>query len=325
MTGRPNKYDTLRFALETLKRIPRRPRRITAVEMHEQLQANGITRDIRSLQRLLDELTQQIPDIERNDASRPYWYAWKANATGLALPSLGQPESLLLTLAEQHLATLLPGSITRSLAGYFDQARRNLAPHAEATLAGQWPGKVRVVTNTQPMLPPKINAGVFEVVTSALYANHFLNVTYVNASGIRRESEVMPLGLAQQGVRLFLVCRFRRHNDDRSLALHRISRAREMVLDVFTRPNDFDLARFDADGQFAFGNGDLIRITVRFAKAAGLHLIETPLSKDQTVREMRNAYVITATVVDTPVLRRWLLGFGDDATIVAPPGFWDKC
>ena len=48
--------------------------------------------------------------------------------------------------------------------------------------------------------------------------------------------------------------------------------------------------------------------------------MECPLSLDQQVVEMDDAYEITATVVDSAMLDWWLRGFGDSASnIVQKP------
>ena len=119
----------------------------------------------------------------------------------------------------------------------------------------------------------------------------------------------MPLGLAQQGPRMYLVCRFDGYDNERSLALHRIQSARASTF-AFTRPTDFDLKQYDADGRFGYGEGKHIRLSFRIEKEAGLHLLESPLSADQQVVELEDAYEITATVVDSAMLEWWLRGFG---------------
>lgn len=119
----------------------------------------------------------------------------------------------------------------------------------------------------------------------------------------------MPLGLAQQGPRLYLVCRYRDYDNERSLALHRIVSATASILS-FERPKEFDLEKYDDDGRFGFGNGERIRLTFHITKAAGLHLLESPLSVDQVVTELHDEYEIAATVVDTARLDWWLRGFG---------------
>ena len=65
MPRRPDTMETLQFALELLKRIPRHGR-ISAPELHEQLAGAGLDRDLHTIQRQLDMLVQHF-DIERDD------------------------------------------------------------------------------------------------------------------------------------------------------------------------------------------------------------------------------------------------------------------
>lgn len=311
MAKRPDTKETVLLALELLRRIPRN-RKVSTSELLAQLKDAGIERDLRTIQRQLEMLSEHF-DIERDERSKPYGYRWKERAQGLALPMLTEQESLLLTLAEQHLRNLLPANLMKSMDSFFSQARTNLAPHPNAGPNAQrsreWLSKVRVVSTTQPLLPPKVKPGVFEAVSNALYANLWLKVDYKNAAGQHITADVMPLGLAQQGPRLYLVCRFRDYDNERSLALNRVQSATASTL-MFERPPEFDLARYDDDGRFGFGNGKLVRLTFDIDTDAGLHLLESPLSADQQVTAAADHYEIKATVVDTYQLEQWLRGFG---------------
>jgi predicted DNA-binding transcriptional regulator YafY len=128
----------------------------------------------------------------------------------------------------------------------------------------------------------------------------------------------MPLGLAQQGPRLYLVVRYRDYDNERSLALHRIISAEASTL-TFVRPKNFDLKNYDDDGRFGFGEGKRIRLTFRIKREAGIHLLESPLSADQKVVKLEDGQLkITATVVDSAMLAWWLRGFGDAVSDVRP-------
>jgi predicted DNA-binding transcriptional regulator YafY len=308
MGKRSDTMETVQIALELLKRIPRGSR-ISAPQLHVQLKEAGFDRDLRSIQRQMEMLTEHF-DIERDDRSRPFGYSWKAGARGLSLQSLSAQESMLLTLAEQYLRNLLPTSLMKSMAGFFSQARGHSAPLGEESLEREWLSKVRVVSETQPLLPPEIRKGVFEEVSQALYLNRWLAITYQNSSGKRTKAEVMPLGLAQQGTRIYIVCRFPGYDDERILAMHRLLAA-EVTNKSFLRPKEFDLEKYDNDGHFGFGEGERIKIKFRIDKGAGFHLLESKLSADQKVREMKNCYEVTATVVDSALLWRWIASFGD--------------
>jgi predicted DNA-binding transcriptional regulator YafY len=308
MPKRPDPLETLQLALELLRRIPK-GRTITATELRLQLRDAGFEREPRSIQRLLETLTE-FYDIERDDSTKPYLYSWKENAKGLSLPGLSTQESLLLTLAEQQLSSLLPAKLMKSMEGFFNQARGQLDAKDATQPEREWLDKVRVVSTTQPLLPPKVDDDVFQQVSNALYANQWLEVDYKNAANKKTSSKVMPLGLAQQGPRMYLVCRYEGYDNERCLALHRIVSAKASTL-TFGRPKDFNLKQFDDDGRFGYGDGTQIRLSFRIEKDAGLHIVECPLSADQQVVELEDAYEITATVVESAVLDWWLRGFGD--------------
>jgi len=309
MAARPESMETVHLTIELLKRIPRNSK-ITANELQAQLAAAGYTRDLRTIQRHLKQITDHF-DVECDDRGKPYGYRWKEKAKGLSLPGLNQHESLLLTLAEQHLKNLLPSKLIASMGGYFRQARSNLRHPGKSGLETQWLKKVRVVSTSQPLLPPAIDDEIFRQVSDALYHNLWLGVTYRNASGKEIEARVMALGLAQQGVQLYLVCRFEGYDNERSLALHRLVSAKAGTM-KFKPPAHFDLSRYDDDGRFGFGEGERVRLTFCITKAAGYHLLEAKLSEDQEVEEYEDHYQITASVVDSAMLEWWIRGFGED-------------
>lgn len=314
MAKRSDTLETVLLAVELLRRIPR-GRKVTASELHRQLTDAGIDRDLRTIQRQLEMLSEHF-EIERDDRSKPYGYRWLEQAKALAVPNLTPQESLLLQLAEEHLKNLLPARLMKSMEGFFSQAKRNLGPDSSARLEREWPGKVRVVATSQPLLPPKLVQGVFEIVSEALYSNHWLLLDYRNSAGKRNKVEVMPLGLVQQGPRLYLVCRYRGYDNERNLALHRILSAENSTL-TFERPKEFDLKRYDDDGRFGFGDGEKVRLTFVIEHDAGLHLLESPLSSDQQVHELASGKLeIMATVIDSAMLDRWLRGFGGAITNV---------
>lgn len=321
MSRRPDNLETLLLSLEMLKRIPRQ-RKIDSRELQVQLKEAGYERDMRTIQRQLESLSEHF-DIERDNTSRPYGYRWKQSAPGLSLPGLTEQESLLMTLAEQHLRHQLPASLMKSMQGFFDQARRNLSPmHTNPTVtrAREWMSKVRVVSTTLPMLPPKISAMVFEQVSQALYNNCWLEITYANASKKHTQAKVMPLGLAQQGVRMFMPCRFEGYNDTRNLALHRIQSAKCTSL-TFQRPVDFDLQTYDDNGHFAFGVGGQVNIHLWIKEELAILLAESPLAANQVITPyigQKGGSELKATLTDSALLVWWLRSQGTSVQVLFP-------
>jgi predicted DNA-binding transcriptional regulator YafY len=307
MSKRPAPLETLQIALELLRRIPK-GHTITATELRLQLRDAGFEREPRTIQRLMETLSE-FYNIDRDESTKPYRYSWKENAIGLSMPSLSNQEALLLRLAEEQLNRLLPSKLLKSMQGFFAQARGTLNSLGSAQNELQWLEKVRVVSTIQPLIPPKIDPDVFQQISDALYSNLWLEVAYKNANGKKTLSKVMPLGLVQQGPRMYLVCRFENYVDERCLALHRIHSAQSSTL-TFERPKNFSLKQFDEDGRFGYGDGERIRLSFRIEKGAGLHLLESPLSDDQKVKELDKTYDVTATVVDSAMLDKWIWGFG---------------
>ena len=316
--------ETLEFALAVVQRIPV-GRSVTTTEIKAQLDGGGIVRDVRSVQRMMETLAERFPEIECDKRSKPYGYRWSKGAKGLSIPNLSLEQALVLQLAENYLKNLLPQQLMQSMGGFFEQARRNLEGSDNSQLERQWPRKVRVVATSQPLQPPKIADGVLEAVSKALYENCYLELDYRNAQGKTRSSKVMPLGLAQQGPRLYLVCRFEGFENERILAVNRIHRASASTLH-FERPKNFDLEQYDADGSFGLGHGQRVHLGFSIASDMGQHLVESPLAAGQTVEALPEGWLrIKATVPDTDLLTRWLRGFGDavrdvERTVVVADG-----
>ena len=305
--------ETIIYGFELLRSIPRTGV-TSASQVKEHLENAGYQKSLRSVQRQMDTLSKHF-NIERNETSKPYGYRWSADSKGLSIPMLTEQESVMLALAEQYLRNLLPKQTIKTMEGYFNQARYNLIYNDKNRKASEWLSKVRVVNTTQPLLPPEIKEGVFEEVTNALYGDKWLEVDYINSKERQLQATVMPLGLAQQGERLYLVCRFKDYQDERSLALHRINKARAQTLS-FDRPDDFDLEQYDNDGRFGFGSGQKIELTFTITKEAGYHLLESKLASDQTHTENEIGYTISATVTDSAMLDWWLRGFGENVSSI---------
>ncbi|MFN1533567.1 helix-turn-helix transcriptional regulator [Vibrio jasicida] len=296
--------DRITLVFELYRRIPK-SQKITAKELQTQLADSGIYRDIRTIQRNLNVVVEYF-DVEKDDRDKPYGYSRRSNN----ILFIGPSEAILLSLAESFLINLLPVSLRNKIQGAFKDARNQLLPGNSNDKERQWLNKVRFIREVQPLLPPKINQTVFESISAALFHNRWLSISYTNYKQESKQKEVMPLGLVQQGNRLYLVCRFKGYLDERTLAVHRIGKA-TMSTFTFNYPPDFSLANYDEDVRIGFGEGEKITLNFCIDKVAGLFLLESPLSADQIVIEHSNYLEVTATVVKSLLLDRWINGFGD--------------
>jgi len=306
----PHSYalDNALLILEILRRIPRR-RYTTSVHLREQVAAAGYEVTLRTVQRHLDAICSRFA-IECDTRGKPYGYRWMEGAEGLKLPLLTPSEALLLQLAKNEVSQLLPARALSSMAPLFATARRELEATPAPQVERRWLKKVQRIPESQPLLAPKIAPGVFEAVSDALYRECKLHIRYRNAQGRRMTATVWPLGLVQQGVRLYLVCRFESYDNERILALPRIAQA-EASDDPFPWPADFDLTAYCQGGNFGVSRGRKVRLRFCIDKACGQHLLESPLATDQTVRDLGNELELTASVAETELLHRWLRGWGE--------------
>lgn len=305
---RPSALESARLLLAILQRIPRR-RYTTSTHLLEQLQAAGFALTLRSLQRHLDVLVQHYP-LECDTRGKPYGYRWSVGSQGLNLPLLSAPEALLLQLARSELAHLLPARTLLSLAPIFDCARQQLDAHPGDAAARRWLKKAQRIPDALPLLAPKLNLGVFETVSDALYSEHSLELVYRNAQGKRQQRSVWPLGLVAQGQRLYLVCRFEGYANERIIALTRILQVQ--IGAPFAYPSEFELERYVQAGHFGVLRAPAVALSFRIRKALGLHLAESPLAADQRLVDEGEYLHLRATVPDTELLRRWLRGWGAD-------------
>lgn len=305
--------DNALLIIEILRRIPRRTY-TTSSHLHEQVAAAGYPCSLRTVQRHLDAICSRFA-IECDTRGKPYGYRWMDGAEGLKLPLLTASEALLLQLAKSEISQLLPARTLSSMAPLFTTARRELESASASGIERRWLQKVQRIPESQPLLAPKVAPAVFEAVSDALYRECKLHIHYRNAQGRRKVAVVWPLGLVQQGVRLYLVCRFDGYDNERILALPRIMQA-EVSMEVFPWPADFNLADYCSGGDFGVSRGRAVQLRFHIDKACGQHLLESPLSADQLVAELGECFAITATVVETELLHRWLRGWGDKVSNV---------
>lgn len=220
-------------------------------------------------------------------------------------------------LAERHLGSLLPASALKALSPHFRLAESTLARFAQAKA---WAKKIRVVPATQPLLPPKVSPEVYVALTDALLNEWQLKATY-RGRGKKKSTDYIlnPLALVQRGGVIYLVATAYHFSDPLLFVLHRFKSAE--CTDVSIKPVEgFDIDAYIADGGLGFGgDGDRIQLEALFEAGAAEHLAETALSADQVLSPTKDGRVrLKATVVNTPQLRWWLLGFAEDVEVLRP-------
>lgn len=314
----PGNHDTLLRQWETLRLIPRYPHKITARQVQESLSNQDFEVTKRTIERDLQALSEIFPLVS-DETDRPFGWSWLKDAPSFDLPGLSESEALAVKLTEQYLKPMLPASVLSELTPHFKTATQRLNGMPRRSRTGTWPGKIRSVPPTQPLIPPTIKPDVQRVVYEALLLDRQIEAVYLK----RGDSEPVkytlhPLAVVQRGAVTYLISTIFDYQDVHLFALHRFQSV-EMLDETVHRPPDFDLDTYIASGAFGFGNGKKIKLEALFTREAAEHLYETPLSSDQVLRPQNKNYTkLIATVPNTQQLQWWLLGFGEAVEVLAP-------
>lgn len=303
---------------EMLRLIPRYPTQIAASQLTSKLQDRGYNINKRSVERDL-WMFEEMFGLQVDDRDRTYGWSWPKDAAIWNLPAMNDEQALSLYMLERHIKVMLPPTVLDSLAPLLKAARERLKTSHNSKALRDWPDKVRVRPPAQPLKPCHVDPKVHEAVSLALLNNQWLEVSY-QGRGKNEPSKhfVSPLAYIMRGPMLYLVCRYEDHDDNRLLAACRIKKA-ERLDRTFSRPEDFSIDDYIAEGHVDYGDGDQIKVELLFDPESGRHLQETPLSDDQVISESKDGRLrVTATVADTPQLKWWILGLGRYVETVKP-------
>ena len=297
-----------------LRAIPRAPQKITVTELVAILLAAGIEPSRRTVERELHELSLRYP-LTLDNSGRPHGWSWMKDAAVEFMPRLTVPQSLALSLVQEHIRDLLPQTMLKDLAPVFAAADREL----ESSGWKDWKKLIAVAPPAFALLPPKIDAKVLSDVQHAIVRRLRMTAKYRSkGTEIPRKRDIHPLGLLVRGTVQYLVCLLPEHDGPRQLCLHRMS---DTVVGTEPRMElpGFRMSHYAAN-DLAIDPRGKIRLRAIFLDTAAEHLQETPMSKDQAWHRIEgtNTVEICATVEDDLQFRRWLRSFGSELVVMEP-------
>ena len=107
--------ETLHRQWTILSLIPRAPRKIDTARLSNLLERRGIELSRRSIQRMLESLSQQFLDLRCDDRSKPYGWCWDRKGSLLEVPGMSLDTAVTYQLLERHLVHIMPRSTIESL------------------------------------------------------------------------------------------------------------------------------------------------------------------------------------------------------------------
>jgi predicted DNA-binding transcriptional regulator YafY len=304
-----------------LSMIPRYGNSITVSQIADRLSSRGLERaSVRTIQRDLEELSGPFPITSELDG-RTYRWSWMEDAPRYDLPMMDPQTALTFHMVSEHLTPLLPASSLKYLESYFSTAAAILSGNDEMPLA-QWRDKVRRISRSLQMEPPKFPPGIAEIVSEALLKERCLKVSYRPRleSAAKEYAELNPLGLVLVDSLIYLVATIGDYTNPLQFLVHRLEEV-TMLDKPAAVPDRFSLQGYIESGEFSYPVGkETIRLKALFDRDAAAYLHETPLPGLISLTEdaEEETVLLEAELLDSRQLRWWLRGFGDAVEVLEP-------
>jgi len=303
--------------------LSRQWRLIQLIDRPQGITVDDAARDlavtIRTVWRDLDVLQQAgfpLYTERAADGNRGVWRVTEEFKRALPLKlTLGELAALLMS---RHLLSPLGVSMLGpEVASAFDKIQGALSRDA-LKLIEQMRDRLGVRAAGAKLQAPA--AEHLPKIHQALAEHRTLRTRYYSAS---RDSEdtraIDPYHLTLHNSGLYLVAHCHLRDAVRIFAVERM-RTVELTRTRFDVPADFDAERY-LEGAWGILRGDLVTVRVVFARGLARYIRERVWHPSQKLRDLPDGRVeMTLLVADTLEVRRWILGYGVQAEVVAPEG-----
>ncbi len=298
---------------DLLALLPRSPEKRSTTEIFERLARSGHAVTARSIQRRLVKLSGKYP-IVSDERSKPYGWSIMRDAPP-TIGAISLQEAIALKMGQRYLTEALPVEVVDDLRTYFVLADEKLK---ESKLYRAWMDRVRLISPVQPLVKPRIARSILVACYDAVLKGLRLQLKYEKGAGTIKEYQADALSIVVRGPVTYLLVKFEWADDVALLAMHRIRSAVVTEQKNLGAP-DFDLDRFIQTGAFGFFPEGTELLRVHMYDGAGTHLLETPFSAAQELKEVAaGEHVLTVRTQITQQLKWWLLGFGERIEVLAP-------
>lgn len=272
----------------------------------------------RKLQRDLGHLRGEGLVAATQDGGCAIWRA-ASNTAGPFQHARVMPaeDALLIKMALANLSPALPTTLIDRLRSAEQLADRRLSGALAPGDVG-WAGKVRVFPDGYQLAASRLSDHVMHSVHTAIERNQRVSLS-VRERGRDRTVECTVLGLLIRPPQTKLVVCERS-----DVAPYVINAANIIEADVLhapsLRPDHFDLDQWLADGGDAEPFGDAVRVHLRLRSTFRLAALwqQHALGDEQVIQHRDGHAEVSATVMDSLELRRYLLSLGAQVRVLEP-------
>ena len=280
-----NNDTSLRY-LEMLQYLPVYPAKKSLSEIRSHLSEYGHSVSDRTIQRDLRKLEGSF-GLYCDDRSIPHGWCWMKDAKRVDIAAMDHAEALTLSLAKKYLSSVLPLQHSSRITGLFKRAEAFLNQTQSSDLI-KWNDKVRVVPASHEYIGPKIKGDIQQVIYEAVLREKKFSGSYQSRESQKPKKGIYnPLAIISHGVVTRVICtrelKGEADNLIRYLPLHRFKSA-NLLEDSINIPKEFDLDEYLDKGELNYLYDKEIDLHLEFSQSAGSHLIETPFSKNQSIK-----------------------------------------
>ena len=312
---RPKDTEAIRRGFNILSMVSRAPLSIS--DVHSRLKQSGISVSKRTVEKDLKRLPDEFPQmIEVDDSSKPYTFRQPKNARKYS--GMSPEEAVCLELAYTYLNPLLPNTSLNDIKPYLKEAEAVLSEHASSKMR-RWKNKVQTINEGFQLEQAKIKEGILEDIHKSIWDGRTIIAKYRSPRRDKPKDYLLhPAGIVNRGRICYLICSFDERDGVTYLPLHRFYKV-SIIREQASRHKNSKVSDLTKDLLGFKVENNNINIKLKFSKAAGSHLHETPISSSMSIKESRDGYIIIQdSVVSNSELRWWIRAFGDDVEVIKP-------
>ncbi|HET9393457.1 MAG TPA: WYL domain-containing protein [Candidatus Rubrimentiphilum sp.] len=255
------------------------------------------------------------------DAGFPWYFDRSANlyrfADGYSLKRLELSSSELFGLvALRSIGATLGGTI----GAYVDEVTAKVVGSTGSGVKERLQTPSSVAFRLSEIRLDKEGEKAFGLLSSAERSSRSVTFTYEDKEGVKSKRRADPYGFVVNSGRVYCVAYDHGRRDMRVFAVDSISKL-TVTTQTFVKPAAFNVEDFAAGSiSGVLHGGETTEVRVRFAQRVAKAATAARVVADRSVDRGEDGSVeITYRVADVDELVRWILGWGAQAEILAPP------
>lgn len=266
----------------------------------------------RSLRRYMSILTEAGFPIHFDRSSNTYRFAG-----GYSLKRLDLNAGELFGLvALRSLGASIGGAIGASI----DEVTDKLVGTAGRTASAHVQSASPVAFRLAEIQLDAQGERAFALLSSAERSSRSVRFSYLDKNGNRSVRTIDPYGFVIHAGRIYCVAYDHDRHDKRTFAIDSVSDP-DVLGNTFLRPSDFNIEEYAAGSISGVMHGtELMEVTVAFDPRVAKAAIAARVVEERRIERRRDgSALITYRITDLDEMIRWVLGWGAQAEIVAPP------